>query len=827
MDPVDWNPIALGFDTTGEYLYSVLMSGDDMIDSTGYGSEDAPVELWGEAGDDEINGGAGSDLVYGNAGDDTIILDDGDDSAYGGAGNDTIYGGAGSDYLSGGDGNDTLDVQEDALSTDEDEIAPGNGNDTIIVGASQEVTLNYSDLSSAVTVDLAAGTATATGKLDTISNGAGISRVYGTSFDDTITGSVTRTVFIGLAGDDTFTGVDGVNDGVYYDYDYRYGGTSAVTVNLGAGWATDGFGDTDTFTSVEQVRGTMFNDTVYGSDRDVTETYRMLAGDDYIDGGDGWDVVSYATDYKREDSDGNKGTSGVVVNLATHTATDGFGDTDTLINIEEVTGTQYADIIKGSAAVETLNGEDGNDKLYGYGGADTLNGGNGNDLLAGGGGADVMTGGAGNDTYWVDTANDKIIELAGGGKDLVKSSVSFSLKAHSQYVENLTLTGNAAINGTGNALANIINGNNAANKLYGLYGADKLYGLGGNDILSGGVGNDTLFGNVGNDKLYGNTGNDTLYGGLGNDLLDGGLGADTMVGNQGNDTYVVNHIGDSVKELAGQGVDLVRSTISFSLAAKGANVENLTLLGTSAINGTGNALANVINGNAASNTLHGLVGNDHLNGNGGDDKLFGDNGNDTLNGGDGNDTLNGGNGNDVLNGQVGNDKLFGGAGFDKLYGGNGNDILHGQLGNDILVGGNGNDQLYGELGADKLYGNAGADTLVGGAGADSLYAGVDNAIDTFVFNSVNDSVAGSTYDTIYQFESGEDVIDLSAIDADTSTTGDQAFTFAGTTATANSVWYETDGTDLHVYADVDGDASADFEIQLDSVTSLTDADFSF
>ena len=187
--------------------------------------------------------------------------------------------------------------------------------------------------------------------------------------------------------------------------------------------------------------------------------------------------------------------------------------------------------------------------------------------LNGGAGNDTMIGGLGDDTYVVDVATDVVTELAGEGTDLVQSAITFSLAALTN-VENLTLTGTTAINGTGNALNNILIGNSAANS------------------LSGGAGSDTL---------------------------NGGAGNDTMIGGLGDDTYVVDVATDVVTELAGEGTDLVQSAITFSLAAL-TNVENLTLTGTTAINGTGNAFNNGLIGNSGANTLNGGLGNDTLTG---------------------------------------------------------------------------------------------------------------------------------------------------------------------------------------------------------------------
>lgn len=163
-----------------------------------------------------------------------------------------------------------------------------------------------------------------------------------------------------------------------------------------------------------------------------------------------------------------------------------------------VVGTGNNDTLNGTTANDLIQGLNGNDGLNGLAGNDTLEGGSGNDTLNGGTGQDSMTGGSGNDTYVVDRSGDKVIELASGGNDGVKASISLTL---ANNVENLILTGTGNINGAGNASANILTGNSAANMLKGLGGNDRLLGNAGNDVLDGGVGNDTLSGGAGADKF--------------------------------------------------------------------------------------------------------------------------------------------------------------------------------------------------------------------------------------------------------------------------------------------------------------------------------------
>jgi Ca2+-binding RTX toxin-like protein len=284
-----------------------------------------------------------------------------------------------------------------------------------------------------------------------------------------------------------------------------------------------------------------------------------------------------------------------------------------------------------------------------------------NNLIVGGADADKMTGRKGNDIYVVENTRDTVTENVNEGTDTVLSPLTYTLGAN---VENLTLTGSAAINGTGNALKNVLKGNDSNNTLNGGAGADRMIGGRGSDTyvvddagdvvmeddeysdidtvqsavsftLGAYVDNLTLTGtaningtgNEWNNVLTGNGGANTLIGGEGYDTLNGGAGADIMTGGIGDDMYVVDNAADSVTESANEGTDTVQSSLAYTL---GANVENLTLTGKSALSGTGNELDNVLTGNSGANTLTGYAGNDTLNGGAGADTMRGGIGNDTY-----------------------------------------------------------------------------------------------------------------------------------------------------------------------------------------------------
>jgi len=256
---------------------------------------------------------------------------------------------------------------------------------------------------------------------------------------------------------------------------------------------------------------------------------------------------------------------------------------------DQLSGGSGNDTIDAGAGNDYMQGGADNDSLLGGSGIDYIDGGGGNDTLNGGTGNDFLIGNFGNDFYIVDSIGDSITEYsAEDGTDTVLSSVTWTL---GNFLENLTLTGTASINGTGNSLNNIINGN---------------------------------------------SGNNGLTGGDGNDTLNGGGGKDTLIGGAGNDTYIIDTTTDTLVEFSNGGIDTVRSSVTYTLSNY---FDNLILTGSNAINGTGNGGNNKITGNNANNVLNGSGGNDTLSGLSGNDILIGGSGNDVLLGGGGNDSF--------------------------------------------------------------------------------------------------------------------------------------------------------------------------------------------
>jgi Ca2+-binding RTX toxin-like protein len=277
--------------------------------------------------------------------------------------------------------------------------------------------------------------------------------------------------------------------------------------------------------------------------------------------------------------------------------------------------------VNGNAGNDTLLGQGGDDRLFGGIGADVLKGGAGDDLLVGGLAKDTVDGGAGNDRIRVLEGEFGDDVTGGSGIDLL--DLSF-VSSHGASVNLAAGTWNFAPSFGGS------------------------YTIAGVENVTGTALADTIVGDGLDNVIFGQGGKDTLTGNGGADTIDGGDGADVLKGGTGKDTYVVHNVGDVVDETGGDGTDLVKSSVSFNLA--GANVlgavENLTLIGATAVNGLGNGLDNTIVGNGIGNTLTGGDGDDTLAGAAGADTLTGNAGADALKGQEGNDKLTGGQGND-------------------------------------------------------------------------------------------------------------------------------------------------------------------------------------
>jgi len=759
------------------------------------------VVLLGTTLDDTINGNALDNAINGLAGNDTIRAGNGADTLDGGSGDDALYGEAGDDILSGGQGNDLLDG-----GTGADEMAGGAGDDIYVVddagdvvteAAGEGTDLVRSSISYVMPDHVELVELTGNANIDATGNG----------LDNVLTGNAGDNHLQGLGGNDTLHGGDG--------NDLLEGGAGDDVLNGGNG--------------IDELRGGLGNDLLDGGAG--ADTLIGGAGNDTYRVDDGGDVVVELS---------GEGTDTVESTAYSYTLSD---------NIEQLV------LVESSYAYEGIAGA----------GSQTLTGNSNGNRLDGGAGADTMIGGLGDDTYVVDQAGDVIVEYADEGIDTVESSISYTLGA---TLENLTLLGTANLNAAGNSGDNVIRGNAGNNQIVGGAGADTLYGGEGDDyyvavsasdrvheyagegidtiervfetnlvldanvenlVLGAGIttgngngldntitgnagdntlggwdGNDVLHGLDGNDNLFGGNGSDALYGGAGNDYLDGGAGVDYLEGGAGNDVYIVDDSNDVVIEAAGGGTDQVQTAASYTLSA---NIENLFLQGSAAIDGTGNSLDNYIAGNSAANEIHGGGGNDTIVGGGGDDFLIGGTGDDKYvfdasSGSDVIDNSDGGfdgvfftngiirerlsfsrDGDDLLISidasttpavRVLNHFLGGDAAIDYVQpdggfylptseinqivaggstGGEYDQVIEGTATGEQLVGSSGKDLIKGLADNDQLFGLGGNDTLQGGDGDDYLAGGSGNGT-----GSGNDRLEGGAGNDTLTGEDGNDTL---------------------------------------------------------------------
>jgi Ca2+-binding RTX toxin-like protein len=598
--PLSWQPDANIYGT----------SGDDLM-GAGYGGVLHSI-------------GAGADAILGLDGHDSIDAGAGNDSVEGGAGNDSLTGGTGDDHLTGGLGMDTLrggigdDIYVLDSATDLVVEELGEGTDSVLSGVNHVLQDNVENLA----LTGAARSATGNGLNNVLTGTSGADRLDGGAGADTLNGGAGNDAYVvSEAGDLVVEAAGGGNDTVFSAVSHTLRSNVENLILQGSALAGSGNSVANAITGTE---GHNLLDGKAGAD-----TLRGLGGDDTYQVDSGLDLVLEAAG----------GGNDIVYATADFTLT---GEVETLVlkgAARHGTGSEFANTLRGTSGADVLDGGAGVDTLIGGAGDDTyhvetasdlvieirnkgsdtvvasvdwvlganleglsLTGaarsatGNGlantlagtalADTLDGAGGADTMAGGAGNDTYRVDQLGDVVVELVGGGRDSVLSSVSHALGLE---VEALTLT-KGGLTGTGNA---------------------------------------------GHNLLTGSTGRDNLVGLDGDDTLDGAAGSDTLAGGAGDDTYVIDNAGDLIVELAGSGFDtavLMRDGLSVT-----GDIEVIRLGGT----------AHDLTGSASDNVLEGGSGDDRLDGGAGNDLLLAGAGNDRITARSGHDHLSGGTGDDV------------------------------------------------------------------------------------------------------------------------------------------------------------------------------------
>ena len=699
-------------------------------------------------------------LYFGTRSGDTIVSGDDDDLIYGFEGNDNLTGGAGNDRLEGGHGSDRL-----TGGAGNDRLGGGDGNDTLTGGAGD----------------------------DRLEGGGGVDTyVFEGNFGaDTIVGDTDggRLYFKDAAGLEDLTFSRAGNGDVVISSD-----DGSVTIDV-ASYADNRYdihyGSGNTLLGVMSLAG------------DNGKLFYSIVRADFLYGGAGIDTVNYFDSY-----------AGVTVSLlAGATNTGGRAAGDTLVSIENISGSKHKDSLTGNAQANVLRGFNNDDELYGLAGddwlagdagADTLDGGAGNDTLEGGDGADTLDGGAGNDRLGGGDGADIYIFTGNYGDDIIQndddggklyfkgatglSDFGFTYDADGNFV--MTAGGGSVtfsfINSVSANLFSIHYGTNdtelgrlsAADATGGLLEApdnedkaDLLIGSAVADTLRGLAGNDDLRGNAGNDILEGGDGDDRLVGNAGDDTLEGGAGADTLIGGLGTDTasYENSAATDTVN-----GEDIGVTVGLADGALKTGDAVGDTFIGVENLRGSD--YKDTLTGNAGDNRLEGGAGNDTLTGGAGDDFLVGGTGADTyvFTGGYGNDIIRGdtdggtlqfkdatsrsdlrfsreANGDVVITSSGGSVKILQAAYEDGRY-----SISYGDGANEVVLG----KLYYGTSEAETLTGTAGStdrNLLLGYGGGDTLTGG--DGIDTLIGGAGDDILEGGAGADILIGGAGDDILE--------------------------------------------------------------------
>lgn len=759
-------------------------------------------------------------LTSGDAGGDSY---DGIENLTGSSYDDSLIGNAGNNWLRGDSGDDTLEGMEGA-----DRLDGGSGNNTASYAHAAPVNNTTLEGITALLTNLAApafGVAlTASGHAfgDSYEN---IANLRGSEHHDTLVGNTSVNTLTGGSGDDTLEGLAGAdvldgglgNDTASYEH-AAAGVTASLTASFSRGPAVTFAGDaaglagaTDVFVNVENLLGSMLNDTLIGSSGintlrggDGDDVLEGMGDGDVLDGGAGVDIATYV-----------HATSLVAVSLTSEAAllsrgftfvSQGMASGDVFLNIENLSGSDFSDTLVGDA------------------GANTLWGGVGDDILQGMEGADRLDGGAGNNT-----ASYEFSESLGGGLGVVASltnSASNTGDAQGDVYVSIQ-------NLTGSMFDDSLTGDTGNNTLTGLAGNDVLSGLAGTDTLIGGDGNDTLTDDgVGAARLYGDAGDDRLTltsTDTTNDVVDGGAGNDWFVWgfsgagntayvNLGVNTFTLSSVSGTVSLLSVENVQTLGSTASLYLYAD-FNRNNILVANGAAradylrffdylVSGVRVELTDDINNpyGVESGTVLGGSGTDYVYGF--ERVEWGSYYNDVMIGNSLANAFRGGYGNS------GADYIDGGAGSDSvLYdqapalqvsllsaaqnqangfvfgGGAAGDVL---LNIENIYGGSGVDLIYGNEQANTIGGQGGADTLEGLGGADYFDGNNSTAWVSFSKSGLGSTWGSST--------TGVGVTAVLQVG-----TGSTASFSQGLNTSVDGFWASTSAETLYQTGDANGD----------------------
>jgi len=587
---------------------------------------DGDDTLTGTESADTLTGAAGNDLINALGGDDYIEDGTQNDTILAGAGNDTINNIGGSDSFDGGEGVDTLisDVTQFAAGEfviNFDTTTGVHGRQNSDVG--QDTISGLENFTTYGTID---AFVKGGDEANSFSTDAGSDTLDGGAGNDTISAGAGIDSIIGSSGEDVVDGGDGED---FLDYS---GFGTAIKIDSNTGIASDGLGNITNFSGIEDFIGTAFDDELYGRDTDTSigVEFNAVSGDirnyEYFRGGDGADYIDGRGGY--DEIQLSLSPVALTIDLATDTQADGFGNTDTVLNIEGVEATNFDDTIYGNSEDNSLDGRFGNDYIDGRGGFD-------------------------------------FAEYNGSSRTGLVANLATGIAQYERTSDNTPYT---------DTLVNIegVIGTANSDSITGDSGVNKLYGGDGNDILSGAGGDDFLQDGSGNDSVYGGEGNDTINNIGGSDLFDGGSGEDTLITN-------VTGIEDGIIANAGVPAESIAVGFNANLGTHGVidssvgqdtvtSIENFTFIGNMDAVAIGDSGNNRLVTDLGDDTLEGGAGDDYLYAGSGNNSLSGGDGQDFIRDGQGNETILGGSGNDTIEAwDGGSDSINAGAGDDKIY----------------------------------------------------------------------------------------------------------------------------------------------------------------